>query len=265
MDNIIIIPIYKEKLSDLEKISIDQCFEVFSKRKIIFVHPTDLDISYYRQNYSAFSYEGFTSNFFDSIQSYNQLMLNYAFYNRFIKYDYMLIYQTDCYVFRDELDHWTNLNYDYIGGIWFENYTGNPEEGNKIWFAGNGGYSLRNIKRIAAILKPLNKIEEYIHSKVENFRYFRSFLFAKLRNRRFTTRFATQYKENEDGFFYELYKRNILSIPLVDKALLFSWDRRPDFMYQTTGKLPFGVHGWYRSDKHYENNFSFWSRIIIQK
>ena len=262
MDNIIVIPIYKEKLNNLEKISIDRCFEVFSQKKIVFIHSIDLDISFYQENYRDLSYESFPSFFFNSVQSYNQLMMSYSFYKRFIRYDYMLIYQTDCYVFRDELDFWSNLNYDYIGGIWFENYTGNPEEGNKIWFAGNGGFSLRRIKKIATLLKPLSKIEKYILSKVKDFRYFRAFLFKSLRIKDYATFLATHYKENEDVFFYELNKKNILSVPVVDNALLFSWDRRPDFLHDLLGRLPFGAHGWCRTDKPYENNLCFWEKII---
>jgi hypothetical protein len=41
-------------------------------------------------------------------------MKSKQFYERFVAYDYMLIYQLDAYVFKDELDDWSAKGYDLL-------------------------------------------------------------------------------------------------------------------------------------------------------
>jgi len=42
-------------------------------------------------------------------------MMSPAFYDAFKAFDYILIYQLDAFVFRDELEYFCSLGYDYIG------------------------------------------------------------------------------------------------------------------------------------------------------
>ena len=48
----------------------------------------------------------FRSSFFAGRYGYNHLMLSAEFYRRFLNWEYILIYQTDAFVFRDELAQW---------------------------------------------------------------------------------------------------------------------------------------------------------------
>lgn len=45
-------------------------------------------------------------------------MLSAEFYERFLAWDYILLCQTDAFVFRDELADWCARGYDYIGAPW---------------------------------------------------------------------------------------------------------------------------------------------------
>ena len=77
---------------------------------------------------------------FDNIDRriYSALMIQPEFYDHFKEWSHVLIYQTDALLFRkiDEI----YFNFDYIGGPWIEanQWCKYP--------AGNGGFSLRNVK-----------------------------------------------------------------------------------------------------------------------
>ena len=56
--------------------------------------------------------------------------------------------------FNDNLDYFTNLDYDYFGAPWMEGgFEGYPEE--KLWKTGNGGFSLRRVSTFISILEQI--------------------------------------------------------------------------------------------------------------
>lgn len=112
---IIIVPIYKTTLNDLEKFSLDFSLAALPGRHVVFIGPSDLDLRYYAEQYPSIQFIGFDSACFASIQGYNRLLLNPTFYHQFATFDHMLILQTDAIVLRDELDHWCRLPFDYVG------------------------------------------------------------------------------------------------------------------------------------------------------
>lgn len=64
----------------------------------------------------------FERHFFTSVEGYNKLCYNIDFYSAFRNYDYMLIYQLDAWVFRNELQMWCEKGYDYIGSPFLRIY-----------------------------------------------------------------------------------------------------------------------------------------------
>ena len=271
----IVIPIYKESLNEYEIQSVNQCIKLLSDYTIHFVYPQGLNIDFYKENF--FKTENFT--FFDNIYfkdlaGYNRLMLSVDFYKKFDKYQYMLIHQTDCYVFRDELLDWANKNYDYIGGIWFEGFVGDPNLGAKLWYAGNGGLSLRKIKTMIRLLsskKPLKNCKQLIQEKMYIYKsgklnFLKELLLLPLNFIGYKNNFnyqVTKYEGNEDVYFMEVNSQyNILKIPKVEDVLSFSWDRHPAYLYEKLNKLPFACHAWFREDHCYLGNMKFWSKHI---
>jgi len=186
----------------------------------------------------------------------------------------MLIHQTDCYVFRDELLDWANKGYDYIGGVWFEGFVGNPYLDSKLWQAGNGGLSLRKIESITRLLaskKPVKNLQQLIIDKKKLYKkgkinFLKELLllplnvFGYLNNYNYK---AEKHSLNEDIFFIEVYsKYKEIEMPAIVDAILFSWDRCPGFLYEKTGQLPFACHAWFREDFPYKGNKEFWSKYI---
>ena len=271
----VVIPIYKNSLSAFEKSSVLQCITILGDYSIGFICSNDLDLSYYKENFSQINnYSFFENKYFETIEGYNQLMLSASFYKHFKDYRYILIFQTDCFVFKDDLLAWANKDYDYIGGLWFKGYDGNLEIGEKPWYPGNGGLSLRKIKPMIDLFtskRPLRNWSQLLtEKKIINKGYiFKDMkgaivlflnLFGYKNNSAFS---AKQWEKNEDVFFLkmnEVYNR--LKVPTVNQAVFFAWDRRPDYLFNMYKQLPFGCHAWYRADFPYKENRDFWSNFI---
>lgn len=271
----IVIPIYKTAFDAFEYQSVKQCFKVLGDYSICFVAPNSLDTSWYSDTFSSEnSIVRFDDFFFRNLTTYNKLMLNVQYYKAFETYKYMLVYQSDCYVFKDELLNWANKNYDYIGSIWFDGYHGNPNEGVKPWFAGNGGLSLRKISKMIEILtstSPVLGIGGVIKSMpllkdVSIGRFIWEWLQLPIKllgHKNNSKYFAIKHTANEDVFFMKAsikYKK--LKVPEVKEALLFGWDRSAAYLYSETKQLPFACHGWYRNEFPYEGNKDFWLKHI---
>lgn len=274
-DICIVIPIYKEFLNDLEIQSIEQCIKILSDYSIHFICPKGLNVIFYKVKFPEINnYYFFDENYFKDLKGYNRLMLSDSFYKVFIKYSYMLVYQTDCYVFRDELLDWSIRGYDYIGGVWFDDYHGEPDFGAKIWHPGNGGLSIRKIKTVIKILSsklPLKNYKQLLIEKKEckingKINFLKELFLLPLNILGYKNSFnyfAKMNEVNEDVFFMEAnlkYKKIIM--PNVEEAISFAWDRSPAFLFDKLGCLPFACHAWYREDHCYVGNLKFWSKHI---
>jgi len=264
--NAITIPVYKSEPDENEIISFSQALSVFKDHDIILVCPEGLNTDRYKEiadkhNKVIFP-ERFDPDFFKSINGYNKLMLSLTFYERFLRYDYILVYQLDCFAFRDELDLWADKGYDYIGAPWLHNdrrtwwtlknriiynlkalyrrYTNKPITISMGYYkVGNGGFSLRKVSRSCEIIK---KFET--NHRIDIFRNSENYLYA------------------EDVFWgceVNRYFPNI-RIPKYKEALGFSFDMNPALSYELNNhRLPFGCHAWYR----YEPDF--WKPFIEER
>ena len=144
---VIVVPVHKNEFNDYEKISLCQLFKVLSKYPICLAAPEGLDVSIEDVENSRFNIEFFPAEYFESTVDYSRLLLSKSFYARFENYEYMLIYQLDCFVFRDLLSDFCQMGYDYMGapihqdkGFWSE------------YHVGNGGLSLRKISKTIELL-----------------------------------------------------------------------------------------------------------------
>ena len=112
-----VVPAYRH-LSDDEKISMRQCVDVLGGHDIIVIHPERLDLTEDLQSWQSVVVKALCNEWFDGVKGYNSMLLSTEFYDLFSAYDYILIYQLDAYVFRNELDEWVAKGYDYIGAPW---------------------------------------------------------------------------------------------------------------------------------------------------
>lgn len=252
----VIIPIYKNLLSEDEQLSLDRCFQVLHRYDICFVIPEGLDTTSIEMRYGKRKVYEFNKSYFEGLKGYNQLMLSSEFYEAFLDTQYILIHQTDVFVFRDELEQWCNHGFDYIGAPWipkrkysrwyYHLFFGLKKGYNRLFKAsdytdlfykvGNGGFSLRKVVPFFEIAKDDRKtIEKYI---------------TQCNRNRF----------NEDVFWgIEVNrKEHRLRIPSWREAIAFAFDKLPEEAYQIHGhQLPFGCHGWNKPAM-----LPFWHPII---
>lgn len=254
----IVFPIYKSNLDDFELRSVKRSVKILKDYTFSIICPQELTISEVENLFKGVDYEviRFPSVYFQSIDSYNRLMLSEQFYKQYLDTKFILICQTDVFVFRDELDFWCTKNYDYIGAPWI----GTPQRihnkafiyfGNKLktfsgkkekkydhlFKVGNGGFSLRNVKKHHEIVVKNKELINYylLNKEPENFHI-------------------------EDVFFS-------LKVPTLDpnfaipdwkEALNFCMDRKPELALKyNNGKLPFAVHGFNKPKVK-----QFWETII---
>ena len=244
----IVIPIYKTELLDFEIKSLNQCVKILGHHSIVFVQPESLDAS--SINFEGrISSEKFPDHYFKSVFGYNRLMLTASFYERFSHSKFILIYQLDAYVFKDELLYWCSKDYDYIGAPWIASPdkvikkllslfdSKKKKERSKIFYkVGNGGFSLRKVSsHIANSKKMKSVIEQNLSRSKDDFRIMEDVFWSSI-------------PEQDSSFLIPDYK----------EGLRFAFDRKPDLALKiNNNKLPFGCHGFEKPKVK-----TFWSRIM---
>ena len=229
-DVAVVIPVYKAKPSSSELKSFQQCLNVLGEYPIVLIAPKGFDSRIYDQIAGKkLTYIHFDGKYFTSTKGYSELLLSNSFYKYFVSYTYILIYQLDAWVFRNELSSWCALGYDYIGAPWLEpppitsgkkpiiNLSNHLK--NRV---GNGGFSLRKVKShikwatwVSLIFKLIPKNEDILWS-----------LFVPFKK------------------------------PSHLKALAFAFEMDPEMSFKlNNNKIPFGCHAW---EKY---NPEFWNKV----
>ncbi len=151
-DIAVVIPIYKETITELEIVALTQCMKVLSSHEIIIIAPVNIKIDNYKKYLVEYSVKYLPEYHFKSHHNYDRMMLSKDFYYEFIRYKYILIYQLDAYVFSDKLVEWCQYGFDYVGAPWvdhleLEAIASNCTKLRKLLFGnrysrmvGNGGY-----------------------------------------------------------------------------------------------------------------------------
>ena len=249
----IVVPVYTKQLDGRAAKSLRQTIDILGHHPITLLVPEGLDTKELEQRFSIHDITRVSPRWLGhrGIAGYNEMMLSREFYEIFADYEYILICQTDAWIFRDELTEWCDTGYDYIAAPWpkrkiyemalvrhwlalrrklllSDKRILRQQGFNKV---GNGGLSLR---RIEAFIKACDK-----HSDVID-------IFKRKRGMLY----------NEDWFWSIIPHE--MHYPTLEEALGFSFDIRPQLCYELAGgKLPFGCHGWYK-----RRNIEFWAPII---
>lgn len=223
----VVIPIYKPFRADLnwyEPISLRRCLEVLGHHPIVFVAPEGRQFDYLPSEID-YTVETFDPIYFSNINGYNALMLRPDFYERFRRFEYILIYQLDAFVFSDRLEEFCRLGYDYIGAPW---PLGVGKEEKLYLYVGNGGFSLRRVRACIDVLK--NNAALVSTSRMPE-----------------DTIFAYLGKTKPDEF----------KIAPIGTASRFAVECLPErYCRKNENVLPFGCHGWQKYSR------SFYVRVF---
>lgn len=247
LDNrcIVVFPVYKS-LSKYEYAFLVQGVAMTKAYKHIFVAPSSFVLDDTYGSLKDLDILRFDDAYFANIEGYNNLMLSEQFYAAFSEYKYILIHQTDAYLFSPDLSYWLDKEYDYVGASWVK-----PNKTKKSLFyndflykilpnrfpksnkrkiyecynaVGNGGLSLRKTSTFLHILK--SQVAQNI-----------------------LTIYRKKLKEdslyNED-IFWSIEAPHILATfakPKWKEALMFAMETHISYALSITdGKLPFGCH-----------------------
>jgi hypothetical protein len=191
---------------------------------------------------------------------YNALLLLKNFYGRFIKYNYMLIYQLDAYVFRDELEYWCSQNYDFIGAPWItpQIITGDPVFGNRFGVVvGNGGFSLRKIDAFIRLYSSkivcmaiLSLLVTFFNILAQRSRLHIGLmavriLFFPIKIVCDKIGIILDDAKHEDIVWAKIMLAKNGNVPSGFTSLQFAFELCADYLYElNNGKLPFGCHAW---------------------
>lgn len=249
----IVVPLYKKSLGEREQRSFLNNAKILARYPMVLLAPEGLDISATTELAPQAEVMRVSKDWLgaNGIAGYNDMMMSKSFYQLFSDCDYILICQTDVWVFCDDLSQWCDKGYDYVGAPWPKRRIYSmPIISQFLWLrrklfkregklmrqdyfnkVGNGGFSLR---KISAILEACDRYEATI---------------AEFKRGKGTLC-------NED-WFWSLIPSHF-HYPSFDEALNFSFDVHPDICYKKShGKLPMACHGWFK-----KRNIGFWSPII---
>ena len=236
---VVVVPVYKS-LDEQEKMFVRQGLSMTRDFQQVFIAPESFVPDDSFEEFSSVEMIRFDNRFFNGIKGYNKLMLSKEFYKRFQAFEYILIHQTDAYLFKSTLADWCELGYDYIGAPWLEPEKKFKSKWRKLLFetiqqvfftktehclqylkVGNGGLSLRKTASFMEVLEKVPCIPFFLYKKL----LINSF--------------------NEDLFWGVMASRikKDFKTPDWKEALGFAMETKPSYAFQLNGnQLPFACH-----------------------
>jgi hypothetical protein len=256
---VILIFAHKERLEWHEAIALKQCFRILGKHPIKLVCPRGLNIQAYRNIVPELEVDFIPAKWFSSRLNYNRLKILPFLYHRYAQYEYMLTYELDAFVFRDELLDWCAKGWDYIGAPWFEGFDcARPDA--PFLGVGNSGFSLRRIQAMIQVRNTWRLVQEPAHiikevrSSGRGFVRMTAAMVKWLLFNNFhppftpaNTNLVNPANIHDDCFWcLEVPKRfPAFKIASLDDAKRFSFEVNPSRLYaECGGLLPFGCHKW---------------------
>ncbi|MCI6086302.1 MAG: hypothetical protein MR711_08670 [Selenomonas sp.] len=225
---VVVVPVYREERTLFEQVSLNQLHRVLGRYPIVLLAPERLRGFLQKTGERA---EFFPNEDFEGRLAYSRLMLSERFYERFLDYEYLLIYQLDAFVFHGNLSAFCARGFDYWGApMPYSYWTASPAH------IGNGGFSLRRVR--ACLDMTRRKTEIYERTGLQDV-----------------------FEASEDCFWGYCGKHPALpfTVPSVREALTFAIEFDVAHVWRKIkqGQFPFGCHAWPRSQY-----FALWRPLI---
>jgi len=257
---VIVIPVYKNDLTELEWQTISNNIQQLRNYPIHIICPESISEKTVSSFPSEIRVSRFKDHYFGSLEGYNKLLRSSFFYSHFVDHEYLLIVQSDAFIFHNDLDLFCNKDYDYWGAPWidyelinykflrtvlplfhksrylrpFRNIFG------KKYLVGNGGLSLR---KVATHLQITTKFDGLIREFEKDYNKWIEGGATSMMEDVFWTLFVPR--------FYPKYK-----VAPWKEAVNFSFEMNPRKAFQLNGnKLPFGCHAFAKVDPDFYKDF----------
>jgi hypothetical protein len=263
---VVLILVHKPRMTTSERCSLRQCVNVLGNYDIHIICPEGMNVDSYKHVSEIISFNYIDRFWQSSYKNFRRLKISPLLYRMFSMYEFVLFYELDAFVFRDELFFWCEADYDYIGAPWFEGFANCTDQSPFIG-VGNGGFSLRKTSsalRVLSSFSYIRKPRELLWSHYDQ--NFFSPVPTVLKRRALREKIKliknliianntywilNDYAGPED-FFWGLFVPRSFSwfkVAPFEAARMFSVELNPALMYRLNKqKLPFGCHGWRKYD-----------------
>lgn len=257
---VVLIFAHKPQLEPYEVIGLQQCFRILGRHPIRLVCPAHLDVSAYTDVVRDLRVDRIPAQWLASYRSYNRLKMLPFLYRRYARFEFLLTYELDAFVFRDELLDWCAEGWDYIGAPWFDGYDKALPHARPVG-VGNSGFSLR---RIATMLRVSTSLRYRVapHELVGAWRRREVSLMRLIASLTFRNNFFgafNDYRGQEDFFWCQIVPSRFGDVRIApyERARHFAFEANPSRLFRECGEvLPFGCHKW----NTYEP--AFWKRHV---
>jgi hypothetical protein len=259
---VVLVFTHKPTLEWHEVIAYRQCFRMLGKHPIRLVCPQGMDTALYRELVPTVEIDSIAPRWLSSLRNYNRLKVKPFLYQRYSAYEFILTYELDAFVFRDDLEAWCDQSWDYIGAPWFEEYSEATLDAKPLG-VGNSGFSLRRTEPMIRMSRSLR----YQKPPGELFRAWRAGetrLASVLSSLTYRNNFygpLNNYPGHEDRFWCEVAAPRFpeFKIAPYEAARRFSFEANPRRLFEECGSaLPFGCHKWMNHD------LEFWKPHLEQ-
>jgi hypothetical protein len=156
---VILVLVHKPNMNPDEVLSFRQCISILGAHDIAVVCPAGMNVAAYKEISTAINFCHIDPSWQITYRNFNRLKINPLLYWKFRRYDYILFYELDAFVFRDELDKWCHAGYDYIGAPWFYGFNTCSND-SPFLGVGNGGFSLRRTSAALRVLRSFSYIRK---------------------------------------------------------------------------------------------------------
>ncbi|GAB3182076.1 DUF5672 family protein [Telluribacter humicola] len=110
----VVVPVYNSRLTPFEEKMLEQCTATLVGFPILFISEDNLDLSGLKEKYPDCTQYTFDSKYFESRSALSRLLLTEDFYERFDWSEFILLFECNSYVYRNELRYWCHQGYDLI-------------------------------------------------------------------------------------------------------------------------------------------------------
>lgn len=262
----VVIPVHKPVLSDDEEISLNACKRHLKDYDCYLVFPRGMNTDAYTAIFSDLLLQPVDPVWLSTVEQYNKMKLSISFYEKFVKYKFMLTYELDAYIFNANFDKAKVFSFDFIGAPFFEGFL--AASSNASFTKGcNSGFSVRNIQTCMHVLRSLAKYEGHwtfykrTFARVPRFGYYLN-KFTRGRYDIYINGVLgfhfDNHHINEDIVWSQIVPRLFKTFAVADpkSALRFSFEHNPERLLELNGgELPLGCHAWNK----YSN---FWKKYI---
>jgi hypothetical protein len=253
---VVVIPVHLARPSRFETVSLRQCGKILANRDIVILAPENVDLAAYQELLPRAVGLRVEPHWMASVQAYNKMMISPLVFNALDGYTHMILHEPDAIVIRDEIDHWCNQPFDYIGAPWFEGWT-NPAPDAPVIGVGNSGFSFHRLstsRRITASRRRWYPWTTVAKDLIQGLRGKRGRLkrgLIGLGSGGLLSGAHKLYEKNCDVFWSFTVPKiaTTFRIPPPDIAVRFAWEALPSrCMEMCRGILPFGIHAWAKYD-----------------